>query len=385
MFIGLPPGIISYWLRMSKVVPFFSLQPQLKSVEKELNSAMKAVMSSSGFILGKSLEAFEKDFAAYTGVKWCAGTGNGHDAIYLSLRALGIGRGDEVIVPSSTFIATWLAVSLTGAKVIPVESDIQTYNVDPSLVASAITSRTKCIIPVHLYGQACDMTTLVKVARRAAVYIVEDNAQAHGATHNDIRTGSFGIINATSFYPIKNLGALGDGGAVTTNSRTLLKKILSLRNYGNTKKSITSERGINSRLDELQAAFLNVKLKKLDVWNWERSSIARFYLQQFKDVGDLILPATHNGSTHVYHQFVIRTNKRDGLRSFLSREGIGTMIHYAVPPHLQQAYHDHGFKKGQFPVAEEISRTCLSLPVWPGMTRADIERVSISVRKFFRR
>ncbi|HMJ71701.1 MAG TPA: DegT/DnrJ/EryC1/StrS family aminotransferase [Cyclobacteriaceae bacterium] len=369
---------------MSNVVPFFSLQPQLKSVEKQLNSAMKAVMSSSGFILGKSLEAFEKDFAAYTGVKWCAGTGNGHDAIYLSLRALEIGRGDEVIVPSNTFIATWLAVSLTGARVVPVESDIQTYNIDPSLVASAITSRTKCIIPVHLYGQACDMTTLMKVARRAGVYIVEDNAQAHGATHNDIRTGSFGIINATSFYPIKNLGALGDGGAITTDSRPLLKKIVSLRNYGSEKKHIASERGINSRLDELQAAVLRVKLKRLDAWNRERISIAKFYRRELRGVGDLVLPAVQSNSTHVYHQFVVRTSRRDQLKSFLASRGVETMIHYPVPPHLQKAYQDHGFKKGQFPLTEDISRTCLSLPVWPGITQGSLKRVTDSITKYFR-
>jgi dTDP-4-amino-4,6-dideoxygalactose transaminase len=291
---------------------------------------------------------------------------NGLDALVLSLRALGIGPGDEVIVPSNTYIATALAVSQVGATPVFVEPRMETYNINPELIPSKITKKTKAIMPVHLYGQACEMDEILEIAKTHNLFVIEDNAQAHLSSFNGRLTGSFGDINGTSFYPGKNLGALGDAGAITTNNGELAIRIKRLRNYGSEVKYYNEEIGYNNRLDEMQAAFLRVKLKYLQDWTQQRKEIAAWYNEVLKDK-NWILPKVHPDADHVYHLYVIRTSNRDEVAEELKQEGIQTMIHYPIPPHLQKAYRHLGFKKGDFPIAEEIANTCLSLPIWPGM------------------
>jgi dTDP-4-amino-4,6-dideoxygalactose transaminase len=364
-------------------VPFLSLKFQHGSIRQDMESAMKRVLESNWFILGNELEKFEQEYAAFSKTRFCAGVANGLDAIALSLRALGVGASDEVIVPSNTFIATWLAISAIGAKPIPVEPDIKTYNIDASKIEATITKKTKAIVPVHLYGQACEMEEIMRVANKHNLFVVEDNAQAHGAECQRKITGSFGHCNATSFYPVKNLGALGDGGAITTNDERLYQQVLRLRNYGSSKKYSNEELGMNSRLDELQAAVLSVKLKRLTEWNQQRSAIARSYESKLKGVGDLILPFTSPECSHVYHAFVVRTRQRDRLQQHLEANGIQTMIHYPVPPHLQRAYNNLGYRLGDFPIAEELAKTCLSLPLWPGMSESLVRQVTDCIIQFF--
>jgi len=370
---------------MNKRIPFLSLDRQHEEIQKELRSAIDRVYASSSFILGNKVSTFEKRFASFTGVEYCIGTGNGYDAIRLSLQALDIGTGDEVIVPSNTCAPTWLAVTATGARVVPVEPDIKTYNIDPSKIEQAITSRTKAIVPVHLYGQACEMDAIMKIARRHNLFVIEDNAQSHGATFDGRRTGSFGIVNATSFYPTKNLGALGDGGAITTNDAELDERLRASRNYGSSSRNVFTEKGVNSRLDELQAAILLVKLKRLNARNSQRKVIAKAYRKELSNIDGLELPILAKNTTHVYHLFVIRTDRRDDLAEYLRKNGVDTMVHYPVPPHRQKAYADHRFKKDQFPIANEIAGTCLSLPCWPGMSASEITRISETMQRFFRR
>ncbi len=365
-------------------IPFLSLQPQHDAIEQELQQTIQRVLKSNWFILGKELSSFENAFAAYCGTKFSAGCANGLDALVISLRALGIGSGDEVIVPSNTFIATWLAVTAVGAKVVPVEPDSNTYNIDPLKIENAITSRTKVIIPVHLFGQACEMERIMRIAEKYNLYVVEDNAQAQGATCGGKKTGSFGNCNATSFYPGKNLGAMGDGGAITTNSEEINNRILRLRNYGSTEKYYHDEQGVNSRLDELQAAILSVKLKKLDNWTAQRQALALDYLERLKGIDDLILPQTAKDCSHVYHLFVVRTNKRNELQQYLADAGIQTIIHYPIPPHLQKAFSNVGLKSGDFPIAEQLANTSLSLPIWPGMTQENMDHVCSEIIAFYK-
>ena len=334
------------------------------------------------YVLGESVENFEKAYANFNQVNYCVGVSNGLDAIYLSLKALGIGPGDEVIVPSNTFIASALAISYTGATPVFVEPNPKTYNLDPTLIERSITSKTKAIIPVHLYGQAAKMESIMSIAENNGLWVVEDNAQAHGAMFDGQLTGSFGHLNATSFYPGKNLGALGDAGAVTTNSKEGYEKIKSLRNYGSRIKYHNSEIGHNMRLDELQAGILSLKLKHLESWTQQRQQIAEWYNTYLGDINFITLPYTHTKSTHVYHLYVIRTPKRDSLQQFLHENGIGTLIHYPIPPHMQEAYKHLGFKKGDFPIAEELADTSLSLPIWPGMTEEMIKHISVMIKKF---
>jgi dTDP-4-amino-4,6-dideoxygalactose transaminase len=336
------------------------------------------------FVLGKELEAFEAAFARYTDTPFCLGVGNGLDALTLALQACGIGMGDEVIVPAHTYIATWLAVSKRGARIVPVEPDERTFNIDVTKVEQAITTKTKAILPVHLYGQACDMTTLDRIARHHNLLIIEDFAQAHGAKWLDKMAGSYGTINATSFYPTKNLAALGDGGAITTFDATKAEFVRRYRNYGFAEKNVSSEQGVNSRLDELQAAVLNVKLKYLEKWNEERRVLASKYLEQLEGVGDLVLPLSDKEAYHVYHLFVVRTAHRDSLKTYLRDRGIETMVHYPIPPHLQEAYRGLGYKAGDFPLTEVIAETALSLPLWPGMTGGDISRVCDVMKSYFK-
>ena len=368
---------------MHSAVPFYSLEPQHRLLRDEVMAAIERVYEESQFISGDSLTAFEKDFADFTSSKHCVGVANGTDAIELSLRALGVCAGDEVIVPSHTFIATWLAVAAVGATPLPVEPDIVTFIIKPESVEKAITKRTKAVIPVHLYGQSCDMTGIMQVARKYNLFVVEDNAQSQGAMYRGKCAGSFGHCGATSFYPVKNLGALGDGGAITTSDDDLAEKLRGLRNYGSVTRSLYSSTGRNSRLDEIQAAILSVKLRHLPTWNSQRTLIANQYLRELKGVGDVVLPETALAATHVYHRFVIRTGQRGQLSQFLESNGVQTMVHYPVPPHLQPAFSYLGYRQGNFPVAEEIANTCLSLPLWPGMSSSQTDQVVEAVRKFW--
>ncbi|HQQ93621.1 MAG TPA: DegT/DnrJ/EryC1/StrS family aminotransferase [Bacteroidia bacterium] len=364
-------------------IPFLSFHGMHDPLKAELSKAFEDVYDSHWYIMGKALKQFEENYARYSKTSFCAGVANGLDALILSLKCLNIGPGDEVIVPSNTYIASWLAVSYVGAKPVPVEPVESTFNIDPALIESAITNRTKAIMPVHLYGQSCEMDRIMEIARKHKLYVVEDNAQSQGARCNNKPTGSFGDINGTSFYPGKNLGALGDAGAITTNSEELYHKATVIRNYGSQKKYYNEVKGVNSRLDELQAAILDVKLKYLNEWNAERVETAAKYNQLLSGVGDIVLPMLSPGCTHVYHLYVIRTSKRDALQEHLNAAGVGTLIHYPVPPHLQEAYRELNYKKGQFPLAEKMASTCLSLPLYPGLKNESIEAVAGSIRKFF--
>ena len=353
------------------------------AIRAEMQAAFQTVYDSNWFVMGKHVESFEKKYAHFNQVAHCIGVSNGLDALHLALNALGVGEGDEVIVPSNTYIATLLAVSYVGATPVLVEPNINTYNINPSNIEKAITNKTKVIMPVHLYGQACEMDAIMLIAEKYGLYVVEDNAQAHGAAFQNKLTGSFGDVNGTSFYPGKNLGALGDAGAVTTNDDTLAQKIRILRNYGSEIKYHNEVIGYNHRLDEMQAAFLSVKLSYLNEWTKQRQQIAQSYTETLKNIGDLILPVTHPEATHVYHLYVIRTQHRDALQHHLTNHGIGTMIHYPIPPHKQNAYTSLGYQKGDFRIAEEIADTCLSLPIWPGMCIEDVNQIVSIIKNFF--
>ncbi|GGG53450.1 DegT/DnrJ/EryC1/StrS family aminotransferase [Hymenobacter glacieicola] len=366
------------------IIPFLSFGPQHTPIREEILAAVAEVYDSQWYVLGQQVLNFEAAYSLLAGTRYCVGVGNGLDALHLSLRVLGIGPGDEVLVPSNTYIATWLAVSYVGATPVPVEPDPATYNLDPARIEAAITSRTRAIMPVHLYGQACEMEAIMALARQHKLMVVEDNAQAHGATASGQPTGSFGQANATSFYPGKNLGALGDAGAITTDSEDLARELQLLRNYGSPRKYYNEVIGYNSRLDELQAAVLLVKLRHLAEWTRQRQQIARWYGEQLQGIELLTLPQTAPGSTHVYHLYVVRTARRDALQQHLTAAGIGSLIHYPVPPHQQQAYACLAYPAGTFPLAEELAATCLSLPLWPGMTELQVEQVAREIRRFFR-
>jgi dTDP-4-amino-4,6-dideoxygalactose transaminase len=364
-------------------VPFLSFEQMNTEISDELKSIFEHFIHSGWYILGERVKEFEKNYSSFTQVPFCCGVANGLDALIIALKALNIEQGDEVIVPSNTYIATWLAVSAVGAIPVPVEPNVETYNINPVLIKERISSRTKAIIPVHLYGQCCEMDAILKIAHAHKLAVIEDNAQAHGATHNGKPAGSFGDINATSFYPGKNLGAFGDAGAVTTNSIKLYERACILRNYGSAVKYYNEIKGMNSRLDELQAGFLNLKLQRLNEWNKQRKSIAVAYQNLLSGVDELILPKIAPGSDSVFHLYVIRTKRRDELQQFLANRGIGTLIHYPIPPHLQKAYTELNYCRGDFPVAEEIADTCLSLPVYPGLTPKEVEYVSQNIKAFF--
>lgn len=351
-------------------IPFLDLKSPHVELRPQLEAAFVRVLDSGWYIQGNELKQFEKEFAGYCEVDHCIGVGNGLDALHLILRAYDIGEGDEVIVPSNTYIATWLAASYAGATPIPVEPDERTYNIDPSRIEAAITPRTKAIMVVHLYGQPADMDVILKIARKHNLKVIEDAAQAHGAKYKGRRVGSLGDAAGFSFYPGKNLGAIGDGGAVTTNDVVLAEKIRMLGNYGSTVKYHNEVKGYNSRLDELQAAFLREKLQKLDEWNNRRKVIAAEYLLQLES-GNLILPFVPEWADPVWHLFVVRCQQREALQAHFQHRGIGTMIHYPIPPHLQAAYSELGYKQGDFPVAEVIHNEVLSLPIGPHMNGAE--------------
>lgn len=355
-------------------VPFLDLSAPWHELQVELDAAWHRVMSSGWYVLGKEVAAFEEEFAAYCGVRHCIGVGNGLDALHLIIRGYGIGPGDEVIVPSNTYIATWLAVTYAGATPVPVEPDEATFNLDPERLEAALTPRTRAIMPVHLYGQSADMDPILSVARRHGLKVIEDAAQAHGARYRGRRCGSLGDAAGFSFYPGKNLGAIGDGGAVTTDDDDLAGRLRMLRNYGSSKKYVNEVAGFNSRLDELQAALLRVKLKRLDEWNDRRRSMAAAYLDALADTG-LRLPVVPGWSDPVWHLFVVRSPDRDAVTALLDRSGIGWLVHYPIAPHLQDAYRYLGYGEGSFPLAEWLSREVLSLPMGPHLTSDELVRV----------
>jgi dTDP-4-amino-4,6-dideoxygalactose transaminase len=366
-------------------VPFLSLDDLHKSLRDEMTRHFESFYDSGTYILGKGVMDFEEAYAHLSGTRYCVGVANGFDAVYLALEALGIGEGDEVIVPSNTYVATWLAVSRTGAGVVPVEPDPRTFNIDPARIEEAVTPRTRAVLPVHLFGQACDMDAIAEVAGRHGLLVVEDNAQAQGAECRGRRTGSLGRINATSFYPTKILGALGDAGAVTTDDGALADHVRLMRNYGSGTKNVHEVIGVNSRLDEIQGGILAIKLRHLGGWIEERGRTAKWYREELEGVEGLTLPHTAPGVSHVYHLYVVRTQHRDRLQKHLADHDIETMIHYPAPPHLQRAYRGLGFGKGRFPIAEELAETSLSLPMYVGITREQVRIVAGRIAEFFER
>lgn len=362
-------------------IPFVSFKPMERELDGELRAAFERVYQRSWYIEGVEDEEFERAFAEYCDRNYCIGTGNGLDALMLALKALGIGAGDEVLVPSNTYIATALAVTYVGAKPVFVEPDIRTFNIDPEKIEPAITGRTKAIIPVHLYGQPCDMDPIMAIAKKYNLCVVEDCAQAHGALYKGKKVGSFGDAAGFSFYPGKNLGAFGDAGAAVTDDKDAADKIRALGNYGSDYKYHHIYQGNNSRLDEMQAAFLRAKLPYLERMNQERRRIAQLYLDGIHNP-EIVLPYVPKDMTVVWHIFGIRCKKRTELEELLNKAGIGTNKHYPIPMHLQECYKDLGFKKGDFPIAEEISATQLSIPMYCGMTDEEIQYVIDKINEF---
>lgn len=361
------------------MIPFLDLKAPYLELKQELDEAIARVVSSGWFIGGPEVDQFEAEYAAYCGAAHAIGVANGLDALHLALRAMDVGPGDEVIVPSNTYIATWLAVSQCGATPVPVEPDARTYNIDPARIEAAITPRTKVILPVHLYGQPADMDPILAMARKHGLRVLEDGAQAHGARYKGQRLGAHGDVVAWSFYPGKNLGAMGDGGAVTTNDAQLAERIRILRNYGSRVKYVNEVQGYNSRLDPLQAAILRVKLAHLDEWNARRSAIASYYQQGLAGCR-LTLPRVPDWAEPAWHLYVVLNPQRDELQKALTDVGVGTLIHYPIPPHLQGAYADLGLGKGAFPIAEQIHCQVLSLPMSPSMTVEQASQVVAACR-----
>lgn len=362
-------------------VPWVDFQPMQDEIENEIIGKFKELYRKKVYISGNELLKFENSFAKYCGTKYCVGCGNGLDSLMLVLKAWGIGKGDEVIIPSNTYIATALAVTYTGATPIFVEPIKREFNIDPSLIERSITQKTKAIIAVHLYGQCADMDAINRIAKKHGLYVLEDAAQAHGASYKGRMAGSLADAAGFSFYPGKNLGALGDGGCVTTNNKELADKIRALGNYGSDYKYHHIYKGNNSRLDEIQAAFLDIKLKRLDEWNENRRRIANRYLTEINNP-KITLPITHDGNRHIYHVFGVLCEDRDSLMKYLNDNGVGTNVHYPIPMHLQGAYADLGYSKGDFPIAEEISTTELDLPMFYGMAEEQIDYVIKLLNKF---
>lgn len=362
-------------------IPFVSFEPMNQEIDEKVTDALARVWHSNWYIRGNEVTDFEEKFARYCGTRYCIGCGNGLDAIYLILKAYDIGPGDEVIVPSNTFIATALAVTYTGAVPVFVEPDIESYTIDINRIEEKITDRTKAIIAVHLYGQTADMDKVNTIARRHHLWVIEDAAQAHGAEYKGIKAGNLGDAAAFSFYPGKNLGAIGDAGAVVTNDASIADKIRALGNYGSDYKYHHIYAGTNSRLDEVQAAVLSEKLLYLDKWNECRDEIARRYLVQIKNP-KIIKPAKMADNKHVWHVFAVRTKERDNFEKYLNENGIGTTIHYPIPIHLQGAYENLKMQQGSLPIAEEISATEISLPMYYGMRDEEIEYITEIINRY---
>lgn len=356
-------------------IPFLDVRAAYLELKDEIDGAVRRVLDSGQYILGTEVERFEEEYAAFCETRFAIGTANGLDSVHLALLAMNVGPGDEVIVPSNTFIATWLAVSQCGATPVPVEPDERTYNLDPARIEAAITERTKVLLPVHLYGQPADLDPILKIARRHSLKVLEDAAQAHGARYKQRRLGGHGDAAAWSFYPGKNLGAMGDGGAVTTNDPQIAERVRLLGNYGSPAKYVHRIRGYNSRLDPLQSAILRVKLKRLDTWNDRRRAVAGAYGRALAD-NRIALPHVPPWAEPVWHLFVVRHPDRDALQRRLSDAGIGTLVHYPIPPHLQQAYVGSGWGRGSLPIAESIAARVLSLPIGPHMSEQNIAAVA---------
>lgn len=359
-------------------IPFVDLKAQYETLKDEMTEAIRGVLNSAQFVGGEALASFERDFAAYCQVRYARGVANGTDALHLALRALGIGYGDEVITTAHTFIATAAAIVATGARPVFVDIDPDTYTIDPTMIERAVTDRTRAIIAVHLFGQPADMGPIKDIARRRGLYIVEDAAQAHGAEYQGVRTGALGDVACFSFYPAKNLGAYGDGGAVTTNSAAIAERIERLRDHGRTTHYSHAEIGFNSRLDALQAVVLQIKLRRLDQWNTGRRRAAEWYAAELAQSG-IKTPFVRTGSTHVYHLYVIATNERDALRIKLDEAGVATGIHYPLPLHLQPALQHLGYRQGDLPCCEAMAARSLSLPMFPELTRDQVRRIAAIV------
>jgi dTDP-3-amino-3,4,6-trideoxy-alpha-D-glucose transaminase len=365
------------------MIPFFDIHPGHDELADELSEAFQRVMKSGNLIMGPEVAAFETEFAAYCGAKHCIGMGNGLDALALTLRAKGIQAGDEVLVPSQTFVATWLAVSMVGATPVPVEIEPSTYAIDPHRIEEKLSRKTKAIIPVHLYGLPAAMDEVNAIARPRGIFVLEDAAQAHGSTIHGKKSGSLGDAAAFSFYPTKNLGCMGDGGAVVTSDDSLAERLRMLRNYGSTKKYVHEIAGVNSRLDELQAALLRVKLRRLDESNARRRSLARRYSEALEGVGDIRVPLVPEGSTHVFHLYVISTARRAELASYLADRGVHTLVHYPIAPHMQGAYASLGYSSSDLPLGTAAAAETLSLPLWPQMSPEQVDAVAGHIRAFF--
>lgn len=364
-------------------IPFLDLRAAHDELRDDMDAASSRVLASGRYVLGPEVDAFEAEFADYCGAAYCVTVGSGCDALELALTALGIGAGDEVIVPTNTFIGTWLAVSQTGARPVAVEPDEQLYTIDPDRLEGAITHRTKAIVPVHLYGHPANLDAVGAVAERHRLHVVEDAAQAHGARYRGQRVGARATAAAFSFYPGKNLGALGDGGAVVTSVAEVAERVRLLRNYGSGVKYRHELKGTNSRLDELQAAFLRVKLARLDEWNARRAEIAKRYLADLADLPGLGLPQVAPWADPVWHLFVVRSSDRRRLQQALGRAGIETLVHYPVPPHCSAAYRGPEWPAGSFPLTEHLAEEVLSLPIGPHLSAEQVHAVASAVKRHF--
>jgi dTDP-4-amino-4,6-dideoxygalactose transaminase len=364
-------------------VPILDLKPAYEELRTELDAAYRRVMESGWVLLGKELEAFEAEYAASVGAKHCVGVANGLEAMQLVLMARDIGPGDEVIVPSHGYIATWLAVTHAGARPVPCEPDPRTYNLDPNRIEALLTPKTKAVLPIHLYGQTADMEAINAIARRHGLFVLEDAAQSHGALCRGRAAGALGDAAGISFYPSKNLGAMADAGAITTDDNALADKLRHLRNYGSKVRYHHEYQGLNSRLGELQAAFLRAKLPHLAEWNTRRTALAQRYRAQLAGVGDLVLPFVPAWAAPVWHLFVVRTAQRDALQRHLAAREIATQVHYPIPPHLSKAYEQDGWKRGDFPLAERFADEVLSLPIGPHLSAAQVDEVCAAIRAFF--
>ncbi len=364
------------------MIPFYSFLSQHDQIREAALQAMTETYDSNWFILGERLKKFEQEFSTYSNIKHTIGVGNGLEAIKIALKALDIKKGDEVIVPANTYIATVLAVTEIGAIPVLVEPELSSFNIDPNRIEEKITDHTKAIIPVHLYGLPCRMEPILAIANQHNLFVVEDNAQSVGAAINTKKTGTFGHINATSFYPTKNLGALGDGGAITTDNEDFARKVMLLRNYGSEQKYHNEIQGYNSRLDEIQAALLSVKLTFLDQWNAERIRLALYYTENLREVENLITPTYENGFMHVFHLYVVRVKNRTRLIDYLTKKSIQTAVHYPIPPYRQVAYKHLNFQPNNYPVSEKISEECLSIPLYPGLKKEEQDYIIEAIKNF---
>ncbi len=365
-------------------ISFINFDNQNILIRDEILESVKKIFDSKYYVLGSNIIDFESNYSKINESKYSIGVGSGLDALIISLKALNIGKGDEVIIASNAYIASWLSISNVGATIIPVEPCSDTFNIDVNKIENMISSKTRVIMPVHLFGQSCEMDKIMSIANNNNIYVLEDNAQAHLAKYNSKNTGTFGKINATSFYPTKNLGAIGEAGCVTTDDKDLKDFVMSYRNYGSSKKYINDIIGTNSRLDEIQAGILNVKLKYLQKWNNDRKNIALKY-DRFLSTCDYVkTPKKLEKCDHVYHLYVIQSDKRGQLQRYLAQNGIETSIHYPIPPHLQKAYSPLGYKQGDFPIAEKLAKTSLSLPIYPGLGDIEIQYICDKIIKFFK-